>query len=180
MLAVLKRQSVGILCSTFRGVVKQWKHAVGDSIYFHQLFCLVFDLCNQWRLSSQTADCCPSTHSSWVANTGILDIPCRLFKQILYMCHAKKAPLTITIVYYFQYLDPGWGSQDHWKIKAVDCLFLYTFQLIWMKFDVMLKQFTFFKSWNNCWIRFSDSREVTVVLLTTSENLNVGMPVDLC
>ena len=38
-------------------------------------------------------------------------------------------------------IDFGWGSQDQWKAKPFGFMFLYTSQLISMKFDVVLKRF---------------------------------------
>ena len=77
---------------------------------------------------------------------------CRLALQNIYIghnlstkfCHACRVPLTSTINNFYATvsdLDHGWGSQGQRKANSVGFIFLHTFQLMRMKFDVVQKQF---------------------------------------
>ena len=52
-----------------------------------------------------------------------------------------QAPLTDHFYTTFSDLDLSWGSQSQRKAKPVGFIFSHTFQLIWMKSDIVSKQF---------------------------------------
>ena len=56
-------------------------------------------------------------------------------------CLAKALDITRKPFYTFTDLDLGLGSQGQHKVGPLGLIFLYTFQLIRMEFDMVLKQF---------------------------------------
>ena len=69
-----------------------------------------------------------------------LDITCTLFNQFFHTCHAYtklQAPLTVNILYYFHWPWLYLRLQGQCKAKPIGFIFMHTFHLIWMKFDVV-------------------------------------------
>ena len=119
------------------------------------------------RLASQQAG-----WMSCVAKT------CRLFNQSCshLPCFRHHWPLPFCTTHTDH--DLCWGSQGQRKAK-LGYIFSNTFQLIRMRFDMMLKQFKL-----NIpilfWVGFSETRQISAVLLTASINFNIGMLSDVC
>ena len=78
----------------------------------------------------------PTDWLSCMAKTLMLDILCKLNKQIFSYLPCLQAPLTSTILYHFQW-PCDWRSQGQHKAKPLGFIFSCTFQLIGMKFDIV-------------------------------------------
>ena len=81
---------------------------------------------------------CPPGRPSFVTKTAMSDISRKLFNQMFSYVPCLQVPLISTI---FTDVDLVWGSQGQSKAKPVGFNFSYTFHLIRMKFDVVMKQF---------------------------------------
>ena len=95
----------------------------------------------------------------------MLGISCKVF-NILHTCHACRHHWLVPFYITFNVLIV---SKVLLKAKPIHSIVLHTFQLIRMKFDLMLKQFrlnilTLF------WVRFNVAGEINAVLQTASEN----------
>ena len=64
-----------------------------------------------------------------------------LSTKYVHMCHTYR--LHWLLLFYTTFTDPdlGWGSLHQCKVKLLDFIFSHTFQLIRLKFDLVLKQF---------------------------------------
>ena len=116
------------------------------------------DLCTHNKL-------CLSGRPSCMAKTLMTDITRKHWNQIFFI--PWQAPLTATISYHFHWPWSCLGLQGQPKAKALGFVFSHTLISIMMKFDTMLKQFGL----NNMallWMRSSETRVITAVLLTTS------------
>ena len=91
---------------------------------------IFMDLCNE---------SCSSGQPSSVAKTFALDVTCKLFSLFFFHgCHTHRYH-DLTIYTTFTDLDLAWTSQDQRKEKPTGLVFSHTFQLIRVKFDVVMK-----------------------------------------
>ena len=100
----------------------------------------------------------PAWQLSGMAKIWTLDVTYILFDRFLSY-----------LPFYGTFTDLDLGSHGQQKAKPFGFIFLHTFQLISMKFDMVLKQFKL----NS--LRFNETWEITALLLTVSKNLNVSM-----
>ena len=98
--------------------------------------------------------------------------------KLFHTCHAYRDHGLLPFYITFADLDPGWNSQGQQRAKPLVFIFSHTFQMIKMKFDLLLKQFRL-----NVpilfWARFLGTREITAVILTVPKNFIVGMHLDI-
>ena len=108
--------------------------------------CIVFidpyeyhmDRCMLWVMFGQAASC-PAV-CLYVAKTLALYITCKLFCQICYTCQACRRHWLLSIYTAFTNHDFARGTQGQRKAKPIGYIFLHTFQLIRLKFDLVMKQ----------------------------------------
>ena len=125
--------------------------------------------------------CLASWRSGWQASCLVWQ---KLQRWILHInctiksCHTCLAYRLHWLLPLSTDLDLAWGSQGQCKAKPIGFIFSHTFQLIKMKFDVVMKQFKQ-TSWDYILVSFIEIREITAVLLTVSKSFNTGMQSDV-
>ena len=93
--------------------------------------------------------------------------------DFFYTCRACRHHWLVPFYITFIDLDLAWGPQGQCKAKPLGFVFWHTFQLIRMKFDVVLKQFML-NILMLLWLRFNELWETAAVLLTGLKDFNVG------
>ena len=104
----------------------------------------------------------------------------KLLTRLFHACHAYSHHWLLTFCTTFTDLDLGWLSQGQRKAKPLSFIFTHIFQLIRMKFDVVLTQFQVLKkSRSYFWMSVNVTKALDTGVQTASKNFNIGMHSDI-